>query len=1229
MNDMKTARQFTQFNAGRRRTAVPDHWELRTGRRLVLSLAGVLALGLAGLRTSAATLGEWNFSEPASTTGTTADSSGNGYHGTLAQFVAPNGLNGSGQALFSGSAAGGSTNRITTAMPLTEAYLGADFKVDVTFTYTGGLLGQWTPLLGSSWGPGYSNSEIFYIGRANSTSAHSLNVNIAGIHQANIANSAFLFDGNPHRLVMTYEKATDTLKFYGDGNATPFATVTGSRSENGNIITTSTLWIGATGHGYSGSNGGELWRGSIDRVLITDTTNGPPPTPSELAQHWPLDGNGANLASTNVGTLEGTVSTVAGQIGQALQFDGNPANRVTAAASPDFRLTNFTLAAWVYLPSPLSGGWQTILEHHRSGDNWYGLWRSSSSTTKFHFRWSSTGTADFLTPLAPDQWQHVAGTYAAGVARLYLNGQLDQTISPAAPPALATGNTQVRIGANLSGGEGFPGRIDDVRIYSVALGDEAIGALAGVTPVSLSITQQPIAIQASSGTMTNLSVGVSGTYPQYQWYKNPATPGDPAAAIPGATGSSLMFHPLMLTNNGNYQVIITNSLSARTSEVVSVTVIADTQPPEIVSALALGPACRVEVIFSKPVSPASAQHPGNYAITNASGAVPVRAASLRTDERTVILTTDAMQDGTNYTLVVGEVRDLAAPPNPANTTRAFTYSSLLVAHYPLDGNASDLGPNGLNGVIQGSPATVAGKFGSALRFNGNPGDFVAVAASPQFRLTNFTLSAWVQFPGALPPPGTQAILEHDRSGSNWYGLWRSGNATNKLSFRWAGGAGSADFNTALVPNRWYHVAGTFANGLATLYLNGIPDWAGILGSAPVLTTNSAFRIGASLGGGEGFNGIIDDVRVYGRALKDADIAALAGLAFLPPALSNGQLTLDWDSAGRLEQASNVAGLWSLAAPRTTKPPQTSAVQPGENRFFRLNARPVPVIFDTDIGDDIDDTWALGLLLKSPELDLKLAIGDQGKTQYRAKLIAKMLERAGRSDVPVGIGIGNAGGVGGQAAWVQDYDLARYPGQILTNGVQAIIDTILQSPEPITLICVGPLPNIAEALRREPRIAERARFIGMHGSVRLGYNGNPPRSAEYNVVANAPACQAAFTAAWPMTITPLDTCGRVQLFGGKYARISSSPDRITADIITNYRLWRGGGGETSSSVLFDTVAVYLAISQDLCGMENLAIRVTSDGYTVIDPQGKPMDVATSWKNLAAFEDWLVDRLAGDR
>lgn len=296
---------------------------------------------------------------------------------------------------------------------------------------------------------------------------------------------------------------------------------------------------------------------------------------------------------------------------------------------------------------------------------------------------------------------------------------------------------------------------------------------------------------------------------------------------------------------------------------------------------------------------------------------------------------------------------------------------------------------------------------------------------------------------------------------------------------------------------------------------------------------------------------------------------------------------------------------------------------------------LPVILDTDIGDDIDDTWALGLLLRSPELDLKLVVGDHGKPFYRGRILAKFLERAGRADVPVGLGVdANVLGEGGpQAEWVKDYNLNRYPGRVYPDGVQAMIDLILASPVPVTVIAIGPVPNLAVALGREPRIAQRARFVGMHGSVRVGYGGTATIAAEYNVKQDVKACQRVFTAPWDMTITPLDTCGLVQLKGDKYARVRGATDPVAAAIVENYRLWalhgdpQGGAraAQTASSTLFDTVAVYLAFRQDLVKMEDLGIRVDDQGFTIMDAGAKKMKVAAAWQDLGAYEDLLVQRL----
>jgi inosine-uridine nucleoside N-ribohydrolase len=294
----------------------------------------------------------------------------------------------------------------------------------------------------------------------------------------------------------------------------------------------------------------------------------------------------------------------------------------------------------------------------------------------------------------------------------------------------------------------------------------------------------------------------------------------------------------------------------------------------------------------------------------------------------------------------------------------------------------------------------------------------------------------------------------------------------------------------------------------------------------------------------------------------------------------------------------------------------------------------PAILDTDIGDDIDDTWALALLLRSPELDLRLVTTDYGKPTYRGKLVARLLETAGRTDVDIGLGpeVEGVRGEGGQAAWMKDYDLAKFPGKVHSDGAQAIVDVAMAAREPVTLICIGPLPTVAAALEREPRIAEHLRFVGMYGSVHKGYDGKASPDAEWNVKAAPVACRRAFAAGWPIAITPLDTCGLVRLEGEQYRALRAAADPLTRAVLDNYRLWCGADAqraERASTVLFDTVAVYLATSPDraFVRMADVRLAVRDDGTTVVDPAQKPVACALEWRDLAGFRDFLVQRLAG--
>lgn len=299
-------------------------------------------------------------------------------------------------------------------------------------------------------------------------------------------------------------------------------------------------------------------------------------------------------------------------------------------------------------------------------------------------------------------------------------------------------------------------------------------------------------------------------------------------------------------------------------------------------------------------------------------------------------------------------------------------------------------------------------------------------------------------------------------------------------------------------------------------------------------------------------------------------------------------------------------------------------------------RPIPVILQTDIGSDIDDTWAVAQLLRSPELDLKLVLVDTGDVRYRAKLVAKLLDIAGRNDIPIALGASTPMTEQDQhqGPWVRGYDLSKYKGGVIEDGAAAVIKLVNESPAPITVIAVGPVPGLAQAVKRDPSFASKARLVGMHGSFDVGYDGGPV-SIEYNVKLDPGALSTVLAAPWKdVLLTPLDTCGFVDLRGPNYFAVwSETDDAVLRAVIENYCIfaprasWLSGEPffTTRSTTLFDCVAVYLAYAEDLVEVESLRCKVTDDGYTRRDPAGSPARVAIRWKNRERFENHLTERL----
>lgn len=302
---------------------------------------------------------------------------------------------------------------------------------------------------------------------------------------------------------------------------------------------------------------------------------------------------------------------------------------------------------------------------------------------------------------------------------------------------------------------------------------------------------------------------------------------------------------------------------------------------------------------------------------------------------------------------------------------------------------------------------------------------------------------------------------------------------------------------------------------------------------------------------------------------------------------------------------------------------------------------LPVILDTDIGSDMDDTWALAQLLRSPELDPKLILTGAGDISYRTKIVAKFLQVSERTDVPVGRGVpvmDTPPELRNQEPWIKGYELSDYPEEITEDGVGRMIEIIESSPVPVTIIAIGPATNIAAALERAPDIAGRCRFVGMFGSFDVGYHEQKPPVAESNVRSAPDALRSVLAAPWmDVLLTPLDSCGSVILDGENYRRVwSATADPMLRSIIENYCFFASRVSwmhcdffARRSSILFDSVAVYLAYAEDLLEIEQVRFDVTDDGFTRRDEGGAfSARVALRWRNLTAFHEHLTARLFGE-
>jgi hypothetical protein len=210
--------------------------------------------------------------------------------------------------------------------------------------------------------------------------------------------------------------------------------------------------------------------------------------------------------------------------------------------------------------------------------------------------------------------------------------------------------------------------------------------------------------------------------------------------------------------------------------------------------------------------------------------------------------------------------------------QANIYGSSLVGWWTLDSNHYGTGAGGVidssgsgnNGTQVGTPTLVAGKLGQALSFNGTS-QYVDTGSWSN-SLTSISVCAWVK-----PTSGTrQDIVSKWSFGAYQYNLLQ-GTTANKFTFYISitGGAAIASSNsvTTIVAGTWYHLCGTYDNSNIKLYVNGAQEGVNIAQTGNLYNGSSQDNlIGES--GDAIFDGSLDDIRIYNRALTAGDVAQL-------------------------------------------------------------------------------------------------------------------------------------------------------------------------------------------------------------------------------------------------------------------------------------------------------------------------------------------------------------------
>src|SRR5215216_4301419 len=266
--------------------------------------------------------------------------------------------------------------------------------------------------------------------------------------------------------------------------------------------------------------------------------------------------------------------------------------------------------------------------------------------------------------------------------------------------------------------------------------------------------------------------------------------------------------------------------------------------------------------------------------------------------------------------------------------------------------------------------------------------------------------------------------------------------------------------------------------------------------------------------------------------------------------------------------------------------------------------PKKIIFDTDPG--IDDACAILLALASPELSIQgltVVHGNCSLAQATQNAIS-ILELAHAGHIPVAKGcelpLVQPSFLAPETHGDTGLGYAKLPEPrarpVIQHGIDFLIEQILSSPGEITLVAIGPLTNVALAIRQEPRIVEAVReLIIMGGAIR--YEGNTTALAEFNTYVDPHAAQIVYHAGIPITLVPLDVTYQCILTPNDVQKMRQVDSPITTFVEDATRFYMEFHDEYQSiqgCVINDPLALALTFAPELCTYQELPVEVDISG-----------------------------------